>query len=219
MDKPPIIRSYVLRQGRITEAQKRFLQTHAQQYVVKTQCELTTINQTNKPLYIEIGFGYGEATAIIAKANPNYHYLAFDVHTPGVGALVKKLVEEDINNVTIAHMDAMLAISKEIPTASISGFHIFFPDPWRKSRHHKRRLIRPSFIQEMADKLKDNAYILCVTDWQNYAEQITEVFANNDCFYQITAQQTPLTNYENKAKAAGRAIHRLCYTRQSRNFS
>lgn len=215
MNSQQIIRSYVLRQGRITEAQKRFLHTHAPFYVA-TKPEGLSVSLQSSPLYIEIGFGYGEATAIIAQSNPNNHYLAFEVHTPGVGALLKKLAEGNINNVRIAHMDAMTTIYHHVPSASVSGFHIFFPDPWRKARHHKRRLIRDDFVETMAEKLIDGGCIVCVTDWQNYAEQMQRVFAANKNFIPTAARAQPTTSYKRKALAAGRSIYSFCYKRRER---
>jgi tRNA (guanine-N7-)-methyltransferase len=172
---------------------------------------------------LEIGFGMGEATAHIAKVRPNDHFLCCEVHEPGVGALLKRIGEQDIQNIRILQHDAVEVIDNMLPLSSIDGVHIFFPDPWHKARHNKRRLIQTPLIAKLAARLKPGAYIHCATDWEPYAVQILEVLsaepllkntASSDLGgYAQKPDYRPLTKFENRGLKLGHGVWDVVFQR------
>ncbi|NDF80433.1 MAG: tRNA (guanosine(46)-N7)-methyltransferase TrmB, partial [Betaproteobacteria bacterium] len=183
---PKNIKSYVKRAGRTTTGQAKAFEVWGPQYLLQYAPEplnmakafaLNGQEAAPAPVILEIGFGMGEATAHIAKVRPNDHFLCCEVHEPGVGALLKRIGEQDIQNIRILRHDAVEVIDHMLPLSSIDGVHIFFPDPWHKSRHNKRRLIQTPLIAKLAARLKPGAYIHCATDWEPYAVQILEVLS------------------------------------------
>lgn len=173
------IRSYVLRQGRLSAAQERAL-TEGAHLVVPYQPEpadWTARFGRKAPLIVEIGFGMGHATADIAAVLPGHDFIGIEVHTPGVGALLKMLGERAIGNVRVVQHDAVEVMTHMVVPESLAGVHVFFPDPWPKKRHHKRRLIQPAFTKLLASRLQPGGYLHCATDWQEYAEHMLEVLA------------------------------------------
>ena len=164
------------------------------------------------PTILEIGFGMGETTAQIAQAHPENNYLGIEVHTPGVGGLLKLIVENGLGNLRLVQHDAVEVLGHMIAPASLAGAHIFFPDPWPKKRHHKRRLIQPGFVSLLASRLAPGAYLHAATDWQEYAEQILAVFgadaglANAAPGFAPRPDYRPLTKFETRGLKLGHGV-------------
>lgn len=216
------IRSFVLRQGRVSAAQQRAHDTLLPRYGVPYAESLLDLEQAfgrAAPAILEIGFGMGETTAAIALAHPQNDYLGIEVHTPGVGALLKQLAAQDIANVRIIQHDAVEVLTHMIAPASLDGAHIFFPDPWPKKRHHKRRLIQPPLIALLAQKLKPGGYVHAATDWHEYAEQILAVLsaepllANTAPDYAPRPDYRPLTKFENRGLKLGHGVWDIIFRR------
>jgi tRNA (guanine-N7-)-methyltransferase len=177
--------------------------------------------QNPPQLVLEIGFGMGEATAHIAQRMPDTLFLGCEVHPPGVGALLKRIDERALANIRIIEHDAVEVARQMLGPASLDGIHIFFPDPWHKKRHNKRRLIQPPFIALLASRLKPGGYIHCATDWQPYAEQILEVLSaeplltNSADGYAPKPDYRPLTKFENRGIKLGHGVWDLVFRAQS----
>lgn len=177
------IRSFVLRQGRVSEAQQRALAAGHPQFGIAFAPRLLDLDAAfgrgpgkSAPKILEIGFGMGETTAVIAQAHPQNDYLGIEVHTPGVGALFKQISETGLTNIRIIQHDAVEVLTHMLAPASLDGVHVFFPDPWPKKRHHKRRLLQPPLVALLASRLKPGGYLHAATDWEEYAQQILAVF-------------------------------------------
>jgi tRNA (guanine-N7-)-methyltransferase len=176
------IRSYVLRQGRVTDAQRRACETLLPRFGMpysRVPLDLDRVFGRVAPRILEIGFGMGETTARIAAQRPEIDYLGTEVHTPGVGSLLNRIVELGLANVRVIQHDAVEVLEHMIAPESLDGVHIFFPDPWPKKRHHKRRLVQPPFVALLVSRIKAGAYVHVATDWQDYAQQIVEVLSDN----------------------------------------
>ena len=174
----PHIRSFVLRQGRMSDAQKRFLDEGLPRFGVAystTPIDFTTLYGRTASRILEIGCGMGETTVAIAAAHPENDYLGIEVHSPGVGSLLKQIIARELTNLRVVQHDAVEVLRDMIPHGSLTGIHVYFPDPWPKKRHHKRRLIQPAFVHQLALRLAPDGYLHCATDWQEYAEQMLEV--------------------------------------------
>jgi tRNA (guanine-N7-)-methyltransferase len=174
------IRSYVLRQGRVTEAQRRARDMLLPRFGIPFSpgsLDLDRVFGRAAPKLLEIGFGMCETTARIAAQHPANDYLGIEVHTPGVGGLLRRIAELGIANVRVIQHDVVEVLEHMIPPASFAGVHIFFPDPWPKKRHHKRRLVQPPFIELLATRMKPGAYVHVATDWEDYARQILHVLS------------------------------------------
>lgn len=173
------------------------------------------------PLIVEIGFGMGDATAQVAAAMPEHDFIGIEVHTPGVGALLKHIGERGLGNLRIVQHDAVEVLEHMVPPASLAGIHIWFPDPWHKKRHHKRRLIQPAFVQRLMHHLAPGGYLHCATDWQPYAEQMLEVLsaepglANTAAGYAPRPDWRPLTKFENRGLKLGHGVWDLVFRRSS----
>jgi tRNA (guanine-N7-)-methyltransferase len=229
---PKNIKSYVKRAGRTTTGQAKAFEVWGPQYLLPYAPEplnmakafaLNGQEAAPAPVILEIGFGMGEATAHIAKVRPQDHFLCCEVHEPGVGALLKRIGEQDIHNIRILQHDAVEVIDNMLPLSSIDGVHIFFPDPWHKSRHNKRRLIQTPLIAKLAARLKPGAYIHCATDWEPYAVQILEVLSAEPLL-KNTAEATnggyaqkpdyrPLTKFENRGLKLGHGVWDVVFKR------
>ena len=175
------VRSFVLRQGRFSPGQQQARERLMPRFGVEyAPVPLDWVNAFGReaPRILEIGFGMGETTARIAEENPGNDYLGIEVHGPGVGALLKRLEEQSLDNVRIVQHDAVEVVSRMIAPASLAGIHIFFPDPWPKKRHHKRRLLQPAFVALLASRLAPSGYFHAATDWQAYAEEILAVVSD-----------------------------------------
>lgn len=185
--------------------------------------DYAAVYQRSAPTILEIGFGMGEATAHIAALMPEKNFLCCEVHTPGVGALLKRIDEQALGNIRILQHDAVEVIDNMLPLASLDGAHIFFPDPWHKKKHNKRRLIQAPLIAKLAARLKPGGYLHCATDWQPYAEQILEVLSA-EALLQNTADTAnggyapkpdyrPLTKFENRGIKLGHGVWDVVFTR------
>ena len=222
-DSRRAIRSYVLRQGRVSNAQRRAHDELLPRFGIAYEpgaLDLDALFARPAPRILEIGFGMGETTAEIAAAHPENDYLALEVHTPGVGSLLKQLAERSLSNVRLVQHDAVEVLAHMIPPASFDGAHIFFPDPWPKRRHHKRRLIQPPFVALLASRLKPGGYVHAATDWQEYAQQILEVFsadpalANTAVDYAPRPDYRPLTKFEQRGLRLGHGVWDIVFRRR-----
>jgi tRNA (guanine-N7-)-methyltransferase len=174
------IRSYVRRQGRTTAAQARAVAELLPRYGIAfspAPIDLERAFGRRAPKILEIGFGMGETTALIAAANPQTDYLGVEVHGPGVGALLRRIETQGLRNVRVIQHDAVEVVEQMIAPAALDGVHVYFPDPWPKKRHHKRRLLQPEFVRLLASRMKPGAYLHAATDWEDYAVQILEVLS------------------------------------------
>lgn len=222
------IRSFVLRQGRVSNAQQRYYETMMAQIgipYVPAPHDLDVVFGRSAPKILEIGFGMGETSAAIAAANPQNDYLEIEVHTPGVGSLCKLVAENTLPNVRIVQHDAVEVLRDMILPGTLSGAHIFFPDPWPKARHHKRRLIQPPLVALLASRLAPGGYLHCATDWENYAEQMLEVLSAEpslenaaggtaDGFAERPAYR-PLTKFEQRGLRLGHGVWDVIFRRRA----
>jgi tRNA (guanine-N7-)-methyltransferase len=213
------IRSYVLRQGRTTPSQQRALDELLPRFGI--QFSNKSINSKDifgrdAPLVLEIGSGMGETTAEIAQQNPGIDFIAIEVHGPGVGSLLKKIDELALANLRVIRHDAAEVLQEMIPDGSLAGIHLFFPDPWPKKRHHKRRLVQPAFAALAARKLAPGGYIHAATDWPEYAAQIDEVFSSNALFEKRLQEKKirPITKFERRGIGLGHPVRDLLYLRR-----
>ena len=226
MDTPQThrpIRSFVLRQGYMSKGQQRAYDTLMPVLGVGYQpqvADLDAVFGRAAPKVVEIGFGMGGATADIAQARPDTDYLGVEVHGPGVGSLLKLVEERQLGNVRVIQHDAVEVFTHMLAPASLDGVHVFFPDPWHKKRHHKRRLIQPAFVAQLASKLLPGGYIHCATDWQPYAEQMLEVLsgepllANTAADYAPQPAYRPLTKFENRGLRLGHGVWDLVFRKR-----
>jgi len=217
------IRSFVLRQGRVSPAQQRAVETLMPRYGIPYAAQPLDLAQAfgrDAPKILEIGFGMGDSTATIALAHPENDYLALEVHTPGVGNLLKLIDGQQIPNIRIIQHDAVEVLRDMIGEATLDGVHIFFPDPWHKARHNKRRLIQTPFIAQLARKLKAGGYIHVATDWQDYAEQVLSVLSsepllvNTEIDYAPRPAYRPLTKFEQRGIRLGHGVWDLVFRRK-----
>ena len=209
------IRSFVLRQGRMSEAQHRFLDDMMPRVGLPFRPEPVDLAQVfgrKAPQIVEIGFGMGQATAQIAQARPDDDFVGIEVHAPGVGSLCKLIDEGGITNLRIVQHDAVEVLRDMIPEASLAGVHIYFPDPWPKKRHHKRRLVQGPFVKLIASRLAPGGYLHCATDWEEYAQQMLEVLsaepllANTAEGFAPKPDYRPLTKFENRGIKLGHGV-------------
>ena len=202
------IRSFVLRQGRVSDAQRRAVDELQPRFGVPFQdspLDLDRLYGRSAPKILEIGFGMGETTAAIALAHPECDYLGIEVHTPGVGALLKRIAELDLSNVRLIQHDAVEVLQHMIAPATLDGVHIFFPDPWPKKRHHKRRLIQAPLLALLASRMKQGATLHLATDWKDYALQMLEVLRAEPALENTAADfaERPDTRPQTKFEARG----------------
>ena len=217
------IRSYILRQGRITAAQTKAIQDNFQKHAVNFENKIINFGDIfknkNSDLILEIGFGMGTSTAEIAKSNLNKNYVAIEVHSPGVGNLLKLIQEGDIRNLKIIQHDAVEVLNVMIKNDSLDGIHIFFPDPWPKKRHHKRRLIQSNLLKLIAQKIKKSGYLHIATDWEDYALWIIDLLDKEDSLEKTSydffkkPDYRPLTKYENRGIKLGYRVWDMIYSR------
>lgn len=217
------LRSFVLRQGRISHAQQRAYATLLPVFSLPYQPSVVDLNAVfgrSGPKVLEIGFGMGESTAEIAAQQPDTDFIGVEVHTPGVGSLLKQIGARNLQNLRIIQHDAVEVLQHMIGENTLDGVHIFFPDPWPKTRHHKRRLIQAEFIRLVASRLKPGAYIHAATDWQAYAEHILETLAQEPLL-QNTAQDyaprpdyRPLTKFEQRGLKLGHGVWDIVFRKR-----
>ncbi len=218
------IRSFVLRQGRVTKGQANALETGLPKFGISYAPEMIDLNEkfnrTSSKKILEIGFGMGETTAKIAQTLPDSDFLAVEVHTPGVGALLKLIEEQVLTNIRIIQYDVVEVLQNMLGNASLDGIHIFFPDPWHKKRHHKRRLIQAEFVKLLCTKLKVGAYLHVATDWEEYAQWVLEVLSaesqlqNTAESYADKPSYRPLTKFENRGIKLGHGVWDMVFTKK-----
>lgn len=215
------IRSYVLRQGRLSPAQARAID-QGQSLVIPYAAGVLDVAAAfgrHAPTIVEIGFGMGHATADIAALRAAENFIAIEVHTPGVGSLLKMLGERGINNVRVVQHDAVEVMTDMISDASLAGVHIYFPDPWPKKRHHKRRLIQAAFVKLLVLKLQSGGYIHCATDWQEYAEHMLDVLNQESLLINTAAGFAPrpayrtASNFERRGLKLGHGVWDVVFRR------
>ncbi|HEU4620994.1 MAG TPA: tRNA (guanosine(46)-N7)-methyltransferase TrmB [Burkholderiaceae bacterium] len=181
--------------------------------------DLAAVFGNDQPVIFEIGCGMGETTAHIAAAMPQRNFLGAEVHIAGVGALLKRIGEKQLSNLRIARHDAVEIVQRLIAPNTLAGVHVFFPDPWHKKRHQKRRLIQTPFVRELASRIKPGGYLHCATDWQDYAEQMLEVLSaepllkNTAQGYAPKPDYRPLTKFEQRGLKLGHDVWDLVFTR------
>jgi tRNA (guanine-N7-)-methyltransferase len=224
-DPPPLrrgIRSFVVRAGRMGPGQVRALAELGPRFLLpyKAQrCDFDAVFGRSAPRVLEIGFGMGDATAAIAQALPGTDFIGVEVHTPGVGALLKRIGEMSLTNLRLIQHDAVEVLEHMIAPDSLAGVHVFFPDPWHKKKHNKRRLIQPEFVRHLVGRIAPGGYLHCATDWQPYAEQMLEVLSaepmlrNTAPGYAPKPDYRPLTKFENRGLKLGHGVWDLVFSR------
>ncbi len=226
-DNKPIhrpIRSFVRRTGRVTTGQARAFESLGPHYILPYESRPLDLNATfgrSAPTILEIGFGMGEATAHIACLMPEKNFLCCEVHDPGVGGLLKRIGEQGITNIRIVKHDAVEVLDHMLIDESLAGVHLFFPDPWHKARHNKRRLLQRPLAAKLAARLQPGGYLHCATDWEAYAVQMLEVLgaepllANTADGFAERPDYRPLTKFENRGLKLGHGVWDVVFKRRS----
>ncbi len=227
MDNPAFnrpIRSFVLRQGYMSKGQQRAYDSLLPQLGLSYQPEAQDLDAAFgrcAPKVVEIGFGMGGATADIAQARPDTDYLGIEVHGPGVGSLLKLVDERQLSNVRVIQHDAVEVFTHMLAPASLDGVHVFFPDPWHKKRHNKRRLIQPPFVALLASRIKPGGYLHLATDWEDYAIQMLDVLSQEPSLentadgYAPRPDYRPLTKFEQRGLRLGHGVWDLVFRRRA----
>ncbi len=226
MDNPAFnrpIRSFVLRQGYMSKGQQRAYDSLLPQLGLRYQPEVQDLDAAfgrRAPKVVEIGFGMGGATAEIAQARPDTDYLGIEVHGPGVGSLLKLVEERQLSNVRVIQHDAVEVFTHMLAPASLDGVHVFFPDPWHKKRHNKRRLIQPPFVALLASRIQPGGYLHLATDWEDYAIQMLEVLSQEATLentaegYAPRPDYRPLTKFEQRGLRLGHGVWDLVFRKR-----
>jgi tRNA (guanine-N7-)-methyltransferase len=221
------VRSFVVRPGRMGSGQVRALAELGPRFVLPYQTTLQDWPAAfgrQAPLVLEIGFGMGGPTAVVAAAQPDTDFIGIEVHPPGVGALLKLLGEQALNNVRIVQHDAVQVLAHMVGPSALAGVHIWFPDPWHKKKHHKRRLIQPAFVATLVQHLAPGGYLHCATDWQPYAEQMLAVLSaepqlmntvDSAVGFAPRPDWRPLTKFENRGLRLGHGVWDLVFRRRA----
>jgi len=212
----PRIKSFALRQGRATAGQQKAIDNNWDDYCLDPDksYDFSQVFGREAALIVEIGFGNGSSLAAMAEANPDLNYLGIEVHRPGVAHLMLLLEEKKLTNVKIFHHDAIEILEQKIPDNAIAGVHLFFPDPWHKRRHHKRRIVRPSFIDLLNKKLKMGGYFHAATDWEHYAKEMLKTLSASNSIVNTSPNKSycerpdyrPLTKFENRGIRLGHGV-------------
>ncbi|MES2718897.1 MAG: tRNA (guanosine(46)-N7)-methyltransferase TrmB [Pseudomonadota bacterium] len=217
------LRSFVLRAGRVGPGQARALAELGPRYVLPVQATAPDWDAAfgrSAPRVLEIGFGMGQATAAIAAARPDLDFIGVEVHQPGVGALLREIGERGLSNIRILQHDAVQVLQQMVAPASLAGVHVYFPDPWHKKRHHKRRLIQPALVDLLASRLQAGGWLHCATDWDHYAQQMLQVLgdcpalANTADGFAPRPAMRPLTKFEARGLKLGHGVWDLLFTRR-----
>ncbi|WP_370590431.1 tRNA (guanosine(46)-N7)-methyltransferase TrmB [Xylophilus sp. ASV27] len=219
------VKSFVLRAGRTTSGQARAFAEQGPRFLLPYRAaplDLAEAFGRSAPTVLEIGFGMGDATAHIAALMPQTNFLCCEVHEPGVGALLKRIGEQGLTNIRILQHDAVEVLQHMLAPGVLAGVHLFFPDPWHKTRHHKRRLVQPAWAACVAERLAPGGYLHCATDWEPYAHQMLEVLGAEprlrntavaaDGFAPRPAYR-PLTKFENRGIRLGHGVWDLVFAR------
>jgi len=214
------IRSFVTRAGRLSTAQARALETLGPQFCIpyaKAPLDLEQAFGRAAPTIFEIGFGMGETSAKIAAGMPEKNFIGVEVHTPGVGSLLKQIGEQGLSNLRLIQHDAVEVLTHMIAPASLAGAHVFFPDPWHKARHNKRRLIQPPLVALLASRLAPGGYLHCATDWDDYAQQMLAVLGSEPALqnsaegFAPRPEYRPVTKFENRGLRLGHGVWDLVF--------
>ncbi|QGM81423.1 tRNA (guanosine(46)-N7)-methyltransferase TrmB [Otariodibacter oris] len=219
------VRSFVLRTGRLSDYQRDMMNNNWQAFGLDYQnmpFDFSAIFGNSNPVVLEIGFGMGKSLVEMAEQNPDRNYIGIEVHTPGVGACIAYAVEKQVKNLRVICHDATEILRDSIADHSLGGLQLYFPDPWQKAKHHKRRIVQPAFIERVLEKLADNGFIHMATDWENYAEHMLEVLRQ---FPQLTNQSNtgdfiprpdfrPLTKFEQRGQKMGHGVWDLYFLKQ-----
>jgi tRNA (guanine-N7-)-methyltransferase len=221
---PRTIRSFVRRAGRTTTGQAKAVEQLGPQFVLPYTAQpldFAAAFGRDAPTVLEIGFGMGEATAHIAALMPETNFLCCEVHEPGVGALLKRIGEQGLLNIRILQHDAVEVLATMIAPHSLAGVHIFFPDPWHKLKHNKRRLIQPPLVAQLASRIAPGGYLHCATDWEPYAQQMLEVLSaepqleNSAPGFAPKPHYRPLTKFENRGLKLGHGVWDVVFSKPS----
>jgi tRNA (guanine-N7-)-methyltransferase len=214
------IRSFVLRQGRFSPAQRKAYDTLLPRFGIPYSPALIDLERAFgrvNPKVLEIGFGMGETTAAIAALRPEHDFLAVDVHAPGVGSLLRLIDREHLTNIRIVNHDAVGVVHQMIAPGALAAVHVFFPDPWPKKRHHKRRLLQSAFVHILAERLAPGGYLHVATDWEEYALEVLEtlnnepLLANSATAFAARPAYRPLTKFERRGLARGHGVWDLIF--------
>lgn len=217
------IKSFVTRAGRMGTGQIKALTELGPKFVLPYQAHRLDLAATfgrSAPVVLEIGFGMGGATAEIAATLPDHDFIGCEVHEPGVGALLKLIDEKQLSNIRIVQHDAVEVLRDMVGEGVLAGVHIFFPDPWHKKRHNKRRLIQPAFVAPLVKHIAPGGYLHCATDWQPYAEQMLEVLSaepallNTAAGYADKPAYRPLTKFEARGLRLGHGVWDLVFRKR-----
>ena len=221
---PQRIRSFIRRQGRVTPGQQMALDNYWDKYCLDPNADydFAQVFGRDAPLFVEIGFGNGESLARMAAANPDKDYIGIEVHKPGVGHLLMLLNQQGLNNVRIYCHDAIEIMEHKIADNSLAGVHLFFPDPWPKKKHHKRRIVRTAFVDLLVRKLKPGAYFHAATDWENYAEAMLAILSEGHGLRNISPtndfcecpEYRPLTKFEQRGLRLGHGVWDLIFSKE-----
>lgn len=220
---PRPVRSFVLRAGRMGSGQVRALAELGPRFVLPFQAtppDWDAVFGRQAPRVLEIGFGMGAATAAIAEARPELDFIGCEVHEPGVGALLRAIGGRGLGNLRIVQHDAVEVLARMIPPATLAGVNLFFPDPWPKKRHHKRRLVQPAFVAALVSRLAPGGILHCATDWQPYAEHMLAVLEaepglrNTAAGYAPRPAHRPLTKFEARGLNLGHGVWDLVFARR-----
>jgi tRNA (guanine-N7-)-methyltransferase len=218
------IRSFVLRQGRMSDAQKRYLDELLPRFGIPYRAaplDFEAAFGRKAPVVLEIGCGMGDTTAKIAASMPQMDFIGIEVHGPGVGNLCKLIEEQGLTNLRVMQHDATEVVRDMLPEGSLAGVHVFFPDPWPKKRHHKRRILQPAFVGELAKRLAPGGYLHCATDWEEYAQHMLEVLSaeplleNSAADYAAKPKYRPLTKFEARGLRLGHGVWDLVFRRKA----
>jgi tRNA (guanine-N7-)-methyltransferase len=211
------IRSFVLREGRLTAGQQRALEELWPRYGVDSDSNLldfASLFGRDEPVVFEIGFGDGESLAQMAATHPDLNFVGVEVHRPGVGHLLQLIEKQALANVRVISRDAVEVLKENVPDASLHRVNIFFPDPWHKKRHHKRRLVQPDFVALLSCKLQRGGILHVATDWEDYAEHVEAVMTTRNTFSRVTTEDTltrPETKFERRGQRLGHGVWDLIY--------
>ncbi|MBN2866761.1 MAG: tRNA (guanosine(46)-N7)-methyltransferase TrmB [Thiotrichales bacterium] len=217
------IKSFVLRQGRMSQSQQRSMENNWPKFGLDVEGELldfdAVFGREGAPTIVEIGFGMGASLAAMAEANPQQNYIGIEVHRPGVGALLKLIEEKGLTNIRVFNHDAIEVLEKRIPKNSLAGVYLFFPDPWHKKRHNKRRIVQAEFAKFLASHIKPGGHFHMATDWEDYAEHMMEVMSaapdykntQKDNAYTPRPDYRPLTKFEARGHRLGHGVWDLIF--------
>ena len=219
------IKSFVLRQGRLTKGQESAMQSLWPQFGIEaaeTELDLPSLFGRIAPITLEIGFGNGESLLQMAQAAPERDFLGIEVHTPGVGHLLKLMGENGVTNIRVLNTDAVEILKQRIPAGSLNRVQLFFPDPWHKKKHHKRRIVQTEFVDLISSRLSQGGVLHMATDWHNYAEHMVDVMQTRQDFqnlaenppYSPRPDTRPLTKFENRGLRLGHGVWDLLYQKR-----